>query len=238
MRGLGRAVLVGGILGVLAVGGLAAAVALGVVPGTHDHAVQAKEGPVLVALVLPDAQGARAVRVVEIFESAGGSMLTAAVDPLTSATVPGTSATTLAEAYAFGGGEGLASAYAQVNGGVNPVWIVVEPKAWETLMGTGRILVTVPADIEVFDGTQLYSYAKGDSSFPADDVAQVMNGAAHLSATDRATLREAVGDQMMVAVAAQGLTSEAGIETNLKPDELAIWLSALKTAVVPADTNQ
>lgn len=238
MSGFWRAVLVGGVLGVLAVGGFVAAVALGVVPGTHDHAVQANDGPVLVALVLPDAQGVSTVRVVEVFERAGGSLRTTSVDPLTSATVPGTSATTLAEAHAFGGGDGLASAYSQLKGGAVPVWIVVDPTAWDALMGSGRVTVTMPADIEVFDGKQLYSFARGDSSFPAGQVAQVMNGAAHLSPADREVLREAVGEQLMAAVAQQGLTLDSGIETNLTSQELAIWLSALKSAPVPADTTQ
>lgn len=238
MSGFWRAVLVGAILGVLVVGGFAGAVALGLVPGTHDHSVQAAEGPVLIALVLPDADGVSAVRAVEVFERAGGALRTSPIDPLTSATVPGTSATTLAEAYAFGGGEGLARAYSQVSGGVSPVWVVVEPTAWTALMGASALRVTLPADMEVFDGNQLYSYAQGDASFPAAEAAQVMNGAAHLAARDRAVLRMAIGDQLLVAIAQQRLTSESGIGTNLTTEELAIWLSALQKAAIPADTNQ
>jgi len=238
MSGFWRAVLVGGILGLLAVGGFVAAVALGLVPGTHDHSVQAAEGPVLLALVLPDPEGVSTVRAIEVFERAGGELRTSPIDPLTSATVPGTSATTLAEAYAFGGGEGLASAYTQLNGGTVPVWVVVEPQGWDSLMGAGAIAVTIPADIEVFDGKQLYSYAAGDTSFPANEAAQVMSGAAYLSPTDRAVLREAVGDQLVPALAANGLTSESGIATNLDAEALAIWLSAVKSATIPADTNQ
>ncbi len=238
MSGFWRAVLVGAIVGVLAVGGFAAAVVLGLVPGTHDHSVQAGEGPVLVALVLPDSEGVSTVHAIEVFERAGGAIRTSPIDPLTSATVPGTSATTLAEAYAFGGGDGLAGAYSQVKGGVVPVWIVVEPQGWDTLMGSAPVSVIIPADIEVFDGKELFSYAAGDASFPAAEVAQVMSGAAYLSAGDRANLREAVGDQLIGAVAASGLNSESGIATNLNADELAIWLTALKSAPVPADTNQ
>jgi len=237
MNGFWRAVLVGGVLGILVVGGIVAAVALGVVPGKHDHAVQASEGPVLVALVMPDADGASAVRAVEVIARAGGSLRATAVDPLTSATVPGTSATTLAEAYAFGGGAGMASAYSQVKGGVDPIWVVVRPEAWAALMSSARIPVTIPADIEVFDGKQLYSFAQGETSFPAGQVAQVMNGAAHLSSADRAVLREAVGAHLLAAIARHGLTTETGIETNLNDEELAIWLSALKRSPIPADTN-
>ena len=237
MSGFWRAVIVGGALGILAVGGVVAVVALGLVPGTNDHSVQAAEGPVLVALVQPDAEGVRTIRAIEVFERAGGELRTSPIDPLTSATVPGTSATTLAEAYAFGGGEGLAEAYSQVHGGVPPVWVVAEPQAWEALMGTAAIRVTMPADIEVFDGQQLYSYSRGDASFPADEVAQVMNGADHLSETDRAGLRVAVGDQLLAAIAQQGLPSKSGIATNLNSEELGIWLDALKNAPIPADTN-
>ncbi len=228
MSGFWRAVLVGVTIGVLAVVGFVAAVALGLVPGTPDHSVQAAEGPVLVALVLPDAEGSHTVRAVEVFERAGGELRTSPIDPLTSATVPGTSATTLAEAYAFGGGEGLAGAYAQLGDGVVPVWVVVESLGWDGLMGANAVPVTIPADIEVFDGKQLYSYAAGDTSFPADQVAQVMSGAAYLSEADRAILAEAIGDRLMVALAQKGLSSESGIQTNLNPEDFAVWLSALK----------
>jgi len=238
MSGFWRAVLVGAILGVLVVGGFVAAVALGLVPGTHDHSVQAGEGPVLVALVLPDAEGASAVRAIEVFDRAGGTLRTSPIDPLTSATVPGTSATTLAEAYAFGGGDGLAGAYTQVKGGVPPVWVVIDSDGWAELTGDRPVPVVIPADIEVFDGKQLYSYAAGDTSFPANQAAQVMSGASYLSAADRAILGEALGDHLMAAVADKGLTSESGIQTNLNSEELAIWLSALKSLPIPADTPQ
>lgn len=238
MSGFWRAVIAGAVVGVLVVGGLVAAIALGLVPGTSDRTAQAARGPVLIALVLPDAEGLNTVRTIELFESSGGSLRTSPVDPLTSATVPGTSATTLAEAYAFGGGERLATAFSQSAGGEIPLWVVIEPQAWSTLTGTGSIPVTIPADIEVFDGKQLYSYAQGDGSFPAEQVSKVMDGADHLTATERAVLREAVGDALLSSIVREGLPSESGVSTNLTAEELATWLSALKSTVGSADTNQ
>ncbi len=238
MTGLWRAVLIGSVLGILVVAIGVSVVMSGVVPGRHDHAVQAAEGPILVALVLPNADGAHEVRVVSVFKRAGDAMRMSPVDPLTSATVPGTSATTMAEAYAFGGGDGLAKAYTENKGGTPPVWVVVEPKAWSALTDGREIPVVVPADIEVFDGRQLYSYAQSASSIPAAEVAQVMSGAAFLSAEKRAILREAVGDALVTAIARKGLRADAGIETNLTAEELAILVSTLQTASVPADTNQ
>jgi len=238
MSGFWRAVLIGAVLGVLAVGGAVAVVASGAVPGRHDHAVQAAEGPILVALVMPNAAGAHEVRVVSVFQRAGDALQTSPVDPLTSATVPGTSATTLAEAYAFGGGDGLANAYAELDGGSPPVWVVVEPQAWSALMQGREIPVVLPADIEVFDGRQLYSYAQGVSSIPAAEVAQVMSGAEFLSTDKRAILREAVGDALLAAIVRSGLQASVDIETNLTVNELATLVSTLQSATVPADTDK
>lgn len=228
MSGFWRAVLVGALLAVLVVAGLAAAFALGVVPGVADRTAQASDGPVLVALVLPDAEGVTVVRVLTIFVRAGDVLRATSVDPLTSATVPGTSATTLAEAYSFGGGAGVADAYAQLNSSKDLPWVVVTPKGWTALMGTAEIPVTIPADIEVFDGTELYSYAQGATGFPAPEVDKVMNGAAHLSDTERAVLRDATGSALTAALIREGVKPGPGIETNMAPEEFAVWLSAAK----------
>jgi len=186
--------------------------------------------------VLPNSDGANEVRVVSVFQRVGDAVRMSPIDPLTSATVPGTSATTLAEAYAFGGGDGLAKAYTVNNGGTPPIWVVVEPQAWSALTGDREIPVVVPADIEVFNGQQLYSYAQGSPSIPAAEVAQVMSGAEFLSADKRAILREAVADALAAAIARSGLHTNAAIETNLSADELAIFVSTLQSATVPADT--
>lgn len=228
MSGFWRAVLVGALLAVLVVAGLAAAFTLGVVPGAADRTAQASEGPVLVALVLPDADGVTVVRVLTVFERAGDVLRATAVDPLTSATIPGTSATTLAEAYSFGGGAGVANTYSLLNGSSDPLWVVVTPRGWSALMGTDEIPVTIPADIEVFDGTELYSYAQGATGFPAPEVAKVMTGAAHLSDTERAVLRDATGIALTAALVREGAQPGPGIETNMEPDQFAVWLSAAK----------
>jgi hypothetical protein len=228
MSGFWRAVLVGALLAVLVVAGLAAAFALGVVPGAADRTAQASDGPVLVALVLPDADGITVVRVLTVFERAGDVLRATAVDPLTSATVPGTSATTLAEAYSFGGGAGVANAYAQLNGARDLPWVVVTPKGWTKLTSTAEIPVTIPADIEVFDGTELYSYAREATGFPAPEVDKVMNGAAHLSDTERAVLRDATGSALTAALVREGAQPGPGVETNMEPEEFAVWLSAAK----------
>lgn len=231
MSGFWRAVLIGAVTGVLVVGVIVGAVVLGFVPGTQDRGAQASDGPVLVALVLPDADGIKVVRTLSVLERAGNTLRMSSIDPLTAATVPGTSGTTLAEAYSFGGGAGVAKAYAQLKGSEDPLWAAVTPKGWTALVGSTRIPVTMPANIEVFDGSQLYSYAKGDPGFPASEVAKVMDGAAHLSASDRETIRDAAASALITALARKGAQEGPGIETNMRPEEYAIWLAALKKGV-------
>ena len=238
MTGLWRSVLIGAVLGVLVVGGLAAAAALGVLPGSEKQSPATAGGPVLVALVLPDAEGVLTIRALDRYDGTGTALRVSSVDPLASATVPGTSAASLAEAYSFGGGDGLAEAYAAAAGGVTPAWIIVSPSSWSTLMGATPVAITLPTDIDVFDGKELYSYAAGSASVPAGEIAQVMNGAALLSATDRKLIREAVGDALATAILQGAQRAPSAIQTNLTPEEITQRLQGINPSPIRADRTQ
>ena len=231
------AALVGALLGVVVVVAIVAAAILGVFPGASAREDVAADSPVLAALVLPDAEGILTVRAIDRYQRAGDVLRISAVDPLTSATVPGTSGATLADAYAFGGGEGLVSAYSRVAPGEAPAWIVVGPKAWVELMGTTTVSLLLGSDIEVFDGEELYSFPAGRLNVPAREIAPVMTGAQFSSASERKDIREAVGDELASALLRGYEAQRTGIETNLTPEQLQLRLSGLKSLPIRADKN-
>lgn len=228
--GTGRAVLIGGVLGLVCVIAVFAAVATGVFSAAENGT--ATDGPILVALVLPDADGVRTLRSLELYARKGESMRITSIDPLTEATVPGTSATNLAGAYAFGGGDGLAMAYAESADGVVPTWIAVDPDAWGKLMGSTVVKLRLDNGIDVFDGTRLYSYPAGAVSVPAGEIAQVMNGAEFVDAKERKALREGVGEVLARTLLRERASAKTGIVTNLTPDQSDILFGGVRASPV------
>jgi hypothetical protein len=232
--GTWRAAVVGGVVGLVCVAGIVVAFVL-VGSSTNASRTAAADGPVLVALVLPDANGALALRSLDRYSFSGDTGTITGVDPLTSATVAGTSATTLADAYAFGGGGGLAAAYARSTGGPAPAWIVVDLGSWQKLMGSEGVRLRLATPIEVFDGTNLYSYPAGSISVPAAEIAHVMDGAAYLSPAERKSIRMAVGDALALKLMNGYGSPTAGIVTDLAPEQLRAMFGRVKSPPVRAD---
>jgi hypothetical protein len=235
--GTGRAAAAGALFGLFCVVAVVALVALGVLPNSRAPKTAAG-GPVLVAVVLPDANGVLALRVLDRYERDGGLLRIAAVDPLASATVPGTSATTLAEAYSFGGGDRLAAAYADSTGALPPAWIVVGPESWRGLMASRRLDLRLATGIDVFDGKQLYSYPAGSTFVPASEISKLMDGATYLSDSERKTIRSAVGDALAVELLRRYSTPDSGIATNLTPEQLGAALGGLQSPPIRADISR
>ena len=218
-----RAAAVGALLGALCV---VAAVVAATSGGLRSEWGRSDplDGPILVALVLPDDTGMLSVRSLDRYERVGTGLRLTSVDPLTSATVPGTSATTLAEAYSFGGGEGLVTAYSQKVAGTRPGWIVVGPSEWLQLMGSNRVALRITSPVEVFDGASLYSYRPGSLAVAADEVPPLMSGAAYLPPGERASLRASVGDSLARALGRGYMLVNAGLKSSLTPEELGGYL--------------
>jgi hypothetical protein len=235
--GTWRAAVVGAVLGLVFVTALVAVFALGVFP-TGAGRRTPTDGPVLVALVLPDASGSLTLRAVDRYELGGGSMTISAIDPLASATVAGTSATTLAEAYAFGGGDGLVAAYAENTTQTAPGWVTVGPESWRTLMGSRQVRLQLKTPIEVFDGKDLYSYPASSTAVPAAEIPYLMNGAAYLSDGERKEIRAAVGDSLATQLLRRYAAADTGIVTNLTPEQLSARLGGVKSPPVRADIER
>ncbi len=166
-----RAAIIGAVLALVCVAAVAGAAVLGNM-STSAERDSAANGPVLVAVVLPDADGVLTVRQMDVVQRMGTTLRLTGVDPLTSATVPGTSAKTLADAFSFGGGAGLAAAVAgshrRPSAGVDSGGA----GALQRLLGAKRVTFALRDGVEVFDGTELYSFPAGRAQVPAEQVAK------------------------------------------------------------------
>lgn len=236
-NGTGKAALVGGAVALVCIVAFAAAVFLGVVPTAADKTAAVDKSSMLVAVVLPDSDGVLTVRSLDRYEHVDGPLRISSVDPLADAMVPGTSASTLADAYKFGGGDGLAAAYAQGADVEKPGWLIVGPGAWADLIGETSVSVHLNTNIEVFDGTELYSYPEGTATVSAAQIPQLMNGATYLDAAGRRTVREAIGDALTPVLLRSETLNVDGIDTNLITEQWDVWLRGVSTAPVRADTT-
>ena len=224
----GRAALIGAAIAILLVAGFVAAVALHVIPvGTQG---QKSAEAVAVAFVLPGSDGVVAPRTLDIYSRTGSGYAVRSVSPMTPAQVPGTGGTTLADAYSFGGGDGLMSALNSTRGDAIDGWVIVDASTWLRLHGSAPVAFELPSQVEVFDGKRLYSFSEGHASVPADQLPELLQGAGYLSASENAAVRKQAGDLLREALAAGGSTSAGLVRSDLNKDVLAQWLSGTGSA--------
>ena len=226
-----RVALIGGLLGLVAVAAVVALAMSGVLATGAQRAQASADGPVLVALVLPDATGANLPRVIDLYTRVNGKLTLTSIDPQQAATVAGTSAKTLADAYTFGGGAALVNAYAKITHTDAPAWVVVGQDAWSTLHGRAPMTVRVPAPMEVFDGSRLYSYSRSTTEVPVPEMRRVLDGAAFLSHALRQNIREQLGDSLVDSLVHAGAAHQSELRTNLSDEDLKAWLAILGPAV-------
>jgi len=231
-----RAAMVGAVLALICVAAVAGAAVMGNMTtlARQDSVV---DGPVVVAVVLPNADGVLTVRHIDVIRRVGETLRAVSVDPVASATVPGTSATSLADAYSFGGGEGLSAAVPGGGAGASAAWIVVGPEGFERLMARSSIQFDLKSSIEVFDGTELYSYAPGRVVVPAEQVAKLMDGVDYLVPSDRSMIRNSLGDALVPALVTGYSDAGAAIDTNLSQEQLGTLFVGVKPTPIRADTT-
>lgn len=221
-----RVVLLGGLMGLLAVAVVVGLVAYGSLPGGKAES-PTSEGPVLVLLVLPNAQGVNVPRVIDLYTALGASTNLRSVEPTMPATLSGTTSSTLADVYSFGGGAAVAKFYASQFGGPEPAWVVVGPAAWERISAGALVKLDVPADIHVFDGTALYSFSQGTTDVPAPVLRRVFDGATFLDEAQAQMVRDQVGEWLASALGHAGTDAQAQLRSDLSADELKTWLAGL-----------
>jgi len=184
---------------------------------------------VLVAFVLPDETGVQVPRVLDVYTRSGSGWSIASVSPTLPAVVSGTSGRTLADAYVFGGGDALASAYSAGTTTPAAAWVVVDQAAWERLAGGTPMNLDLPAHMEVFDGTQLSVFEQGPASVAATQTSLLLNGAGYLSTLDSTVLRARVGDVLAGRLSRARQQDVDSLKSSLDRATLASWLRGLGT---------
>lgn len=186
-----RSLKVGVIIGLVL-----AAVAIAVLALGRDRLVQLAGGTrdvrsasqVLLVAAAPDDTGAVVAQVIARVQVASGAV--SAIEPSSAVTIPGTSFSSLKDAYAFGGGAAVASAYARLSGGAVLPYVAVGPKELKAAVdGVGGVAVSLPVDINVFDGAQLYQFQAGANTFSGAQLMAVLKGAAYLAPAQRSALQ-------------------------------------------------
>ena len=223
---MARAALIGAILALVVVGvvvalALTGSLPLGATPGTAN-------GPVAVALVLPDAKGTVVVRAIDVYARSGSGWSVRSVAPTASVVVPGTGGSSLSDAYSFGGGDGLAGALRQTGQAVTS-WVIVDQSGWNALRAHDPLSITLASSVEVFDGSQLLSFEKGTASVPATQTPELFDGAAFFTTEADRALRQQVGAGLVSSLRSATPGATSFVHSDLTPPVLNAWLGGLGT---------
>lgn len=191
---------------------------------------------VLIVAAAPDEDGAVVAQVIVLADLTGPSAEVRPVSPATTVAIPGTTYTTLADAYPFGGGAGVAEAYVRATGGGALPYLAIGPKALARAVdAAGGVTLTLPADMAVFDGETLYTFRPGTRTFTADELGAVFKGAPYLSAAERGELDAELGRMLTRLCAAW---PEGGLVSALDRADITTTLSAQAVARVASDLAQ
>lgn len=226
--GFWRAALVGALAGVVVVSAAIIAVRSGVV-GKVQAVVKPEAKGMLLALVLPAGNGTVEPRVIVYYPP--GSAPGVVVDPRRRVAVPGSSADRLLDAYAFGGGGGLASAYGQSANVPTPTWVLVDASAWAGLASGRTIDVTLSAPMDVFNGVDLVSLPAGSVAVDASQTAVVLSGADYLRTTGRNLVLAGVASGLQHLLVARGASTTLLSDTT--PEQFAAWQRSLASRGSP-----
>jgi hypothetical protein len=233
--GMRRAAVLGIVAGLLCVLAVVLATVAG---GYRERTAAVPEGPLVIAVALRDSNETPTIRSLDLLGGDGVGPRLVAVSPDTSVTVPGTSATTLADAYAFGGGSGLSGAITGTEASATAGWVIVSPKSLGKLLGASAVRFDLPEQIAVFDGTRLYTFPSGVVSVPVAELGQLMDGAEYLPVESRRSIREQLGSAVADGLIRRASQSGLELESSLTTEQLQAWLAGVKAPSVRADTDQ
>jgi hypothetical protein len=229
-------VLWGFVAGIVVV--TVAVVAVVALPMTRSPMTKPGDRVLIVVAGRGGTDGGQVAQMIAVADMTGGGLRVGLVDPLTSVTVPGTSAGELRDAYAFGGGKAVSSAYARVSGAPALPVVALAQQAFVTLVDrSGGVTVTVHAATSVFDGTRLYSFPAGSKRLSGSDVVALLSSGDYLkTAEERTTLRSAVASGVASAFAKGrpgigDLVDDGTITSSLNRDDLAALGGRLQAAL-------
>ncbi len=186
---------------------------------------------VLIVAASPDENGAVVGQVVMIADLTQSPAALEPVSPALAVTIPGTTFTTIADAYPFGGGAGTAEALAGAQGGEPLPYVAIGPEALDaSVEASGGVVVTLPAAMSVFDGKDLYTFKKGEQTLSAAELGAVFKGAPYLTAGERKRLDRELARALAGVLAAQEDAISRAQDTNLDPGALSKVRAALASA--------
>jgi len=175
-----------------------------------------------------DEDGGVVAQVVTIADVSGATTTLEPVSPARAVTIPGTTYDTLADAYPFGGGAGVAEALARSQGTDPLPYVALNGDAFAAaLEQEGRVTLELPAPMSVFDGEDLFTLSSGAQSLTPAEVGAVFKGAPYLTADERAELDGALAVMIARLVAT---TSYDAVSTDLSEEAYSELQAALATA--------
>lgn len=174
-----------------------------------------------------DENGDALAQIVSIADVSGASATLTAVSPATPVTIPGTTYDTLADAYPFGGGAGVAASLARSSNAVQLPYVALDARTLAAaLEGEGSVTLDLPAPMSVFDGEELFTLPSGRQDLTPEEVAAVFKGAPYLASAERAELD---GELAVLLARAIGGTAYESVDTDLSDEAYAALQSALST---------
>jgi hypothetical protein len=221
----GRAVLWGAVAAIVAIAAVAGFV---VVTGGGRSPMATRGERLMVVVASAASDGSQVAQLIAIVDASKNPAAIQLVDPLTSVTLPGTSYSRLRDAYSFGGGAGVAQAYARSrNARAVPFVTVTQEGLVAIVKRLGGVTVDVPADTNVFDGTRLFTFKAGSRKLDGPLVVALVSSAEYLKKpSDQAVLRGRVATAMVDALRVRtpdlsDLLASGAISSSLTRSDLA-----------------
>jgi hypothetical protein len=225
--GYGRSILWGAAAAVIVVV-LAVAGVVFVLPRVHTPMTVPGDRLLVVVASRSGTDGSQVAQLMGVLDLHGTGVEVSLVDPLTTVTVPGTTYDRLRDAYPFGGGAAVSKAYAS-HGHEDPLPVVSfdEKALAEVVDHAGGATATLPAAVNVFDGTRLFTFGAGAQKLKGADVVALLSSTDFAaSAAVRASMRLTVARGLADALSRSqpdfaGLLQTGHIRSTLRPHDLA-----------------
>lgn len=204
------------VVAVLIVGGSAALYATGVMKAPTVSAEELDR--VLVVAAAPDEDGEVVGQILAVASVKQNRV--EPLDPSLEVAIPGTSFSTLGDAYPFGGGAGTASAYERASDEDLPYLALTPEQLSVAVEDGGGLKVTLPASLSVFDGERLYTFDEGTHTLDAAEVRALLKGAPYLSASEREKLNAELAEAFAAALGRSDVLGLTDLDTNLDDEAL------------------
>ena len=177
---------------------------------------------VLVVAASPNDEGAVVGQIVMVVDVTEEPAALEPISPALAVSIPGTTYATLGDAYPFGGGAGVAEALARARDEVPYPYVALSADELAgAVTAAGGMNVTLPADMSVFDGSDLFTFERGEQMLSAAELHAVLKGAPYLADGERERLDASLAEGLAAVLAAEPESLTGATRTNLAADALA-----------------